>query len=91
MTNYEYSFLTCSKVTQLSASNIGISNGPKIITDGSPHIVQTDLHTTSVWCCPTNQRDVTSITSWRREIDSHNEQKITLGQLSAGALTCGFH
>ena len=59
--------LTCSKVTQLSASHIGISGGPEVITDSSPYTVQTHLHTTSVWCCPTNQPDVTSTASCRRE------------------------
>ena len=59
--------LTCSRVTQLSASHIGINSGPEVITDGSPHIAQADLYTTSVWCCPTNQPDVTSPASYRRE------------------------
>ena len=55
---------TCSKVTQLSTSHIGISGGPEVITDSSPYTVQTHLHTTSVWCCPTNQPDVTNTASW---------------------------
>ena len=58
---------TCSRITQLSASHIGISNGPGVITDGAPHIVQAHLHTTSVWCCPPNQPDITSTASFRRE------------------------
>ena len=59
---------TCPGVTQLSTDHIGINSGPEVITDSSPHIVQADLHTTSVWCCPTNQPDITSTTSCRREI-----------------------
>ena len=59
---------TCSKVTQLSASYTGINGGPYIITDGSPHPVLADLHTTSIWCCSTNQPDVTSTASCRRDL-----------------------
>ena len=59
--------LTCSKIAQLSASHIGISSWPEVITDSPPHTVQTDLHTTSVWCCPTYQPNVASTASCERE------------------------
>ena len=59
--------LTCSKVAQLSASHIGINSGPEVITDSTPHTIEAHLHTTSVWCWPTHQPDVTSTTSYNRE------------------------
>ena len=52
--------LTISLEPQLIAYNICIWFIPTVVTHSSPRFVDTDLHSTSIWCRPSNKSDTTS-------------------------------
>ena len=82
--------LTLIWIAELSACNSCIIAGPTVITYSPPLVVQTHLHTTSVWRCPsTSKPNVSMNTTWKirnllqlvhLEIDNgeicHNNNKI---------------
>ena len=60
--------VTCRRESKLLTGYISISSSPWVITYCAPCIVVADLHPTLKSVCPANKPDVSSCTSWERNM-----------------------
>ena len=58
--------LTLSRISQLSTHNSGIRTPPRVITHGTPQIVNTDLHSAFI-CNVTSSKPQLTICTWSCE------------------------
>lgn len=57
--------LTESRVTKMAANHSGIYTAPLVVTDTSPDLVPTNLHSAIVESVATLKTDLTIIASWK--------------------------